>query len=60
MSNHISIPDVATSAPPLAVAGMTWAGYSISDWAQVLAVVWLLLQIAYFVWSKFIRKAKPE
>lgn len=47
-----------TSAPPIAVAGMTLLGYSISDWVQVLALVWLIVQIGYFVWSKFFRRDK--
>lgn len=37
---------------------MTWAGYGVADWAQALAVLWLVIQIVYFVYSKFIRKAK--
>jgi uncharacterized membrane protein YfcA len=52
--------EIAASAPPVSVAGMTWFGYAPADWVQVLAGIWLVLQIGYFIWSKFIRKDKPK
>lgn len=42
----------------MGVAGMTFLGYQIADWVQVVALAWLVMQIGYFVWSKFIRKNK--
>jgi hypothetical protein len=44
------------AGPPVAVAGMTFLGYGVGDWVQVLALVWLVLQIGYFVWTKIIKK----
>jgi hypothetical protein len=46
----------AVGAPPVAVAGMTLYGYGISDWVQVLAGVWLLLQIVWWV----VQKMRPN
>lgn len=47
-----------SSAPPIGVAGMTWFGYPAADWVQVLALVWLVIQIGWFLWSKILRKGK--
>lgn len=50
--------EAAAGAPPVTVAGMTVLGYPLSDWVQLLAGLWLVMQMAYFVWAKFIRKRK--
>lgn len=59
MSTH-HVAELAAAGPPVGVAGMTWFGYPPSDWVQVMAGIWLVLQIGYFVWSKFIRKDKDK
>jgi hypothetical protein len=53
------VAEIITGTPPVTVAGMTLFGYSIADWVQVLAVVWLLLQIGHFLYTK-IREEKPN
>lgn len=58
MSNAAKAAEMAASAPPLSVAGMQWLGYPAADWVNVLAVLWLVLQIGHFIWSKFLRKEK--
>lgn len=40
------------SAPPVTVAGMKWFGYPVSDWVSVLAGLWLLLQIIWWLYTK--------
>jgi hypothetical protein len=50
---HAPIQQMLTSTPPVAVAGMTVLGYPLADWVQVLALVWLGLQIGWFIYSKF-------
>jgi hypothetical protein len=60
MSNSARAAEVVASAPPLSVAGMQWLGYPAADWVQVLAVLWLVLQIGHFVWTKFLRKDKEK
>jgi len=48
------------SAPPMTVVGMTFLGYPLDDWLKLLGVLWLLMQMGWFAYAKFIRKDKPE
>lgn len=48
--------EVAASTPPITIAGMSLWGYPLADWVQLLAALWLVVQLGYFVWTKFIRK----
>ena len=41
------------NAPPIAVAGMTMAGVSLQDWVYVLTIAWLVVQLAWFCYSKY-------
>jgi hypothetical protein len=50
----------AAAAPPVTVAGMTVLGYPISDWVQVLAGLWLLMQIGWWVYTRIIRKGRDD
>lgn len=52
VSKHQTAADIAASAPPVTVAGMSFVGYPIQDWVQVIALIWLVLQIGYFVYAK--------
>lgn len=54
------VAEVVTSVPPVGVAGMTLLGYGVADWVQVLAAVWLLVQILYFIWTKMVNKKKDK
>ena len=50
--------EAVASAPPLTVAGFTFLGHPLADWLQVLAAVWIIIQMCHFIYSKFIRKDK--
>jgi len=50
----------AASAPPMAVVGMTFTGAELDAWLKITGIVWLLLQMAWFVWSKIIRKDRGK
>ncbi len=46
------------SAPPVAITGLTLMGVGLSDWVMIVTLLWLALQIGYFVYSKFFKKPK--
>lgn len=50
--------EAAASAPPVAVAGLTVLGVGISDWVQIVALIWLLLQIGHFVYTKIVKRER--
>ena len=47
--------ETAKSAPPVAVVSMSWAGVSLSDWVLIATLVWLSVQIGWFIWSNIIK-----
>lgn len=55
-----NVTSAVASAPPMAVAGLSFFGISISDWVQVMALIWLVVQIGWFLYSKITRKDKAE
>ncbi len=50
----------AAATPPLATTGMTWFGYPVADWVQVLMGIWIIAQLGWFVWVRFLRKDKNK
>ena len=46
---------VAKSAPPVVVSGMTLAGYSLNDWVLVATLLWIAVQMGWFIWSNIIK-----
>ena len=44
----------------MAVAAWTFLNHQVSEWVQVLAALWLLIQMAWFLYSKLIRKDDNE
>ncbi len=46
---------VAKSAPPVVVSGMTLAGYSLNDWVLAATLLWIAVQMGWFVWSNIIK-----
>lgn len=48
----------AKASPPIVVTGLAIAGVSLQEWVYVLTIVYLILQIGHFVWSKFFKKDK--
>lgn len=49
---------VAKSAPPAAVAGMTWFGYPVADWVQVGALAWIAAQFSGWMWDRFVSRRR--
>ncbi|WP_323063533.1 hypothetical protein [Aeromonas jandaei] len=49
---------VAKSAPPVVVSGMTLAGYSLNDWVLVATLLWIAVQMGWFIWSNIIKLRK--
>ncbi|WP_139407341.1 hypothetical protein [Aeromonas veronii] len=49
---------VAKSAPPVVVSGMTLAGYSLNDWVLAATLVWIAVQMGWFIWSNIIKQRK--
>ena len=50
-----TIANNVAATPPVTVAGMTALGIPLADWVQVLAAIWLVVQIAgylYNFWKK--------
>jgi len=51
--------EVVASVPPVAVAAWTFLEHPAEEWLQVLAVIWLLMQMAWFIYSK-IKQLKDD
>lgn len=53
-------PEVRTG-PPAIVSVLSYLGYTLDVWIQVLTIVWLLMLIFGWVWDRAAkRKAKKE
>lgn len=48
--------EAGKSAPSLTVAGLSLGGVTLSDWVLLATLLYTLLQMGWFVYSKFIRK----
>ena len=63
MKHHESIAHVAQDgvklAPPVAISGMTLAGYPISDYLVLITLIYTVLQICITV-SRFYREWRKE
>ncbi|MFL9590441.1 hypothetical protein ACKC5O_00470 [Aeromonas schubertii] len=51
---------VAKSAPPVVVSGMTLAGYSLNDWVLVATLLWIAVQMGWFIWSNIIKPRRQQ
>ena len=62
MSNTASetVAHAVGSVPHAAAAGMVMFGVSLQDWYVVLASLFVVLQLAYFMWAKFIPFIKEK
>lgn len=38
--------DLAAASPPLAVTGMGFLGYPVTDWAALFSIVWVVILMA--------------
>lgn len=48
--------EITKAAPPVSVAGLGLAGVSLNEWVLIATLIYTILQIVWFVYSKFIRK----
>ncbi|MGL6576512.1 hypothetical protein ACSZOM_10175 [Aeromonas hydrophila] len=48
------------SAPPVVVSGMTLAGYSLNDWVLVATLMWIAVQMCWFIWSNIIKPRRQR
>lgn len=52
--------DFAQVAPPATVVAATIYGFTLQDWASILAIVLLLMQIGWFVWERLIKPRREK
>jgi hypothetical protein len=50
--------EITKAAPPVSVAGLSLAGIHLQDWVFILTIIYTLLQMGYFIYSKFIKGVK--
>lgn len=50
------IAEAVKAAPPFTVAGLALCGVPLQDWVFILTLVYLALQIGYFVFTKIVIK----
>ncbi|KHA56811.1 hypothetical protein NM74_09700 [Aeromonas hydrophila] len=48
------------SAPPVVVSGMTLAGYSLNDWVLAATLLWIAVQMCWFIWSNIIKPRRQR
>lgn len=55
MSNKYmtKVDQVWASAPPTLVSAVTLAGVSLQDWVLIATLGWIVMQAAWFVYSKW-------
>lgn len=41
------------SVPPAAVAGLSLAGVSLSDWVLIATLIWLTIQVGWFCYNRY-------
>lgn len=56
----MKVSELMQAAPPATVVAATIYGLTLQDWASILAIVLLALQIAYFCWDKFIKPRRAR
>lgn len=47
--------EITKAAPPVSVAGLSLAGVSLNEWVLIVTLLYTLLQMGWFIYSKFIR-----
>lgn len=55
------VAETLKAAPPVAVAGLTVAGVSVSDIVLIATLLYIVLQIGYLVhrWARLLMTGKP-
>jgi hypothetical protein len=57
---HEMVNEAVKASPPVAVIGLALGGITLQDWVFILTLIYLVLQITWLVWSKFLRKAPDD
>lgn len=58
MSAHHDLTiEAVKSSPPVTVVALTLGGIPLQEWVYILTIVYLVLQMGWFVWAKIFRKA---
>jgi hypothetical protein len=60
MIDHEMTSEALKASPPVTVVGLSLGGVSLQDWVLIATLIYTLLQTGWFIYSKFIRKAKRE
>ncbi|MDH0145148.1 hypothetical protein N7335_01945 [Stutzerimonas stutzeri] len=55
---HDITTEVAKFAPPVTVTTAVIAGISVADWAAIITIIWVSLNIGDWFWKKFFKKSK--
>lgn len=48
--------EITKASPPVTVAGLSLAGVSLNEWVLILTLLYTLMQMGWFIYSKLIRK----
>lgn len=50
--------EITRAAPAVTVSGASLLGFSLNEWVLIATLIYTLLQMGWFIYSKFIRKEK--
>lgn len=50
--------EITRAAPPVSVVGLGLAGFTLNEWVLIATLAYTLMQMVWFIYSKFIRKVK--
>lgn len=53
VTKHDIVTEALKTAPPVSVAGATIMGASVEDWVLVLTALYLVMQVAHFLRSRY-------
>lgn len=54
--HHNTAVEIAKSAPPVAVSGMSLAGMQLNDLVLLATLIWLACQIGGWIYDRFIKE----
>ena len=46
------------AVPPVAVSALTLFGIGLQDWVYLLTLVYIGIQVGWFIWSKILKKGR--
>ena len=52
--------ETAKAVPPVAVSALTLFGIGLQDWVYLLTMLYIGIQVGWFVWSKIMRKDRDD